>query len=614
MVGPIIATPLFFSFSVYFPNSCPVLNLRALILPLLTTLPLLVLVPTSFNVVDIEVIPFGVNFTPGPLYLLYLGYLIFFLALSCIKLLQKMKLCNALEKRQIFALGLGILIMSVTSSIMSLILPSLGLVKHHYISHLSTFVIISATYYALTRHRLFGIKLVIGKAIYLILLASITYGLFYLYYIVQEKYLEAAYRPYAIAGGFIIFAASIFILFTINKRLKRTVNYFIVNRKYDPEQETKRLTESLGNTLTKKDAIKNILTTINTTIEPKHSYLLFPSKDTFYQDAYAPFHDSKLADAILEEEITQSSPKSLQLLKKKLLKKKIKAIFPISIKQDILSLLFLSEKKDSSAYTLEEIQYLKGLCAISAVAFDRIQLHEKAKQIATLKAARKREQEIIDIMGHELRTPATVAKMAIEQAIHETANGSKKETLELALLGIDRQYQLAERYITAAKLSKGAFKIEKKPTDLLALTQKLIQQFTPFARENQLKIILQAEEHLPKTPLDPQAITQILSNLLENAIKYSHKGTVTISIFRQGNSTSRQVEVAVKDNGPGIPKKEIPNLGKRFFRIANRSTQNIPGTGLGLYIVFELVKAHGGKVKVESEIGQGTTISFSIQS
>ena len=554
-----------------------------------------------------------------PGYALYMVYVPAFFILSFFILLKKYSSANSLERAQLRYILAGSIITSNIAMFSNLLLPSLGVFSLNWLGQLSTIVWFLFVGYTILKHRLFGIKLVIGKAIYLVLFSATIYSLFYAYYLIQEKFIGEIYRNITMLSGFLIVVTITIVLFNVSNRLKRTINYYIIYRNYDPEKIREQLTHNLSNSLTYKEATEHIISTIQLTIKPKRADLyVFKTHEaslrSFSREFQTLLERQCFTDVIIEEEITDTSKNYLLEIKSALEKTGIKAVFPIALGGNALGQLLLGEKEDLSAYTLEEIEFIKSLTDIVATTFDRIHLHEKSKQLAVLKAEKTREQEIIDIMGHELRTPATVAKMAIEQALAEinrnSANKAElKETLKLASSGIDRQYALAQRYVTAARLAKGAFKLNKTKTDLTEIATRTKEQFDFAAKEKNISIkIASGNKKIPKIKADPQAIQQVFSNLLENAIKYSEKGTITIELKTEKES----IRTSITDQGPGIPATELPNLGKKFYRAKGRQKLTVPGTGLGLYVVFGTIKAHGGKVEIKSRVGEGATFSFTL--
>jgi two-component system phosphate regulon sensor histidine kinase PhoR len=109
--------------------------------------------------------------------------------------------------------------------------------------------------------------------------------------------------------------------------------------------------------------------------------------------------------------------------------------------------------------------------------------------------------------------------------------------------------------------------------------------------------------------LDPLKITQVLENLIDNAVKYTPKGS-RIDVSTQ--TRENRVEICVRDNGPGIPEADLPHIFERFYRVDKGRSREKGGTGLGLSIVKHIVQLHGGQVRVESKLGQGTAFYFTI--
>ena len=114
---------------------------------------------------------------------------------------------------------------------------------------------------------------------------------------------------------------------------------------------------------------------------------------------------------------------------------------------------------------------------------------------------------------------------------------------------------------------------------------------------------------MPELLIDPLKISQVLGNLLDNALKYTPKGThIVVTAKRQG----AEIEVGVRDNGPGIPAEDLSHLFERFYRVDKGRSREKGGTGLGLSIVKHIVQLHGGRVRVESTLGQGTAFFFNL--
>jgi len=129
----------------------------------------------------------------------------------------------------------------------------------------------------------------------------------------------------------------------------------------------------------------------------------------------------------------------------------------------------------------------------------------------------------------------------------------------------------------------------------------------PAAAQHRLEF--SGDGALPELLIDPLKISQVLGNLLDNALKYTPKGArIVVTADLQG----AEVEVCVRDNGPGIPAEDLPHLFARFYRVDKGRSREKGGTGLGLSIVKHIVQLHGGRAWVESTLGQGTAFHFSL--
>jgi signal transduction histidine kinase len=141
------------------------------------------------------------------------------------------------------------------------------------------------------------------------------------------------------------------------------------------------------------------------------------------------------------------------------------------------------------------------------------------------------------------------------------------------------------------------------------LIQKIIENFQPLAKASNIEISIEADETLPNAYVDPEKISLVIQNLVDNAVKYTKgKGEIKISAKADGNS----VKVAVKDSGVGIPESQKKHIFKKFFRSDNIMKHQTVGTGLGLYIAKAIVEESSGKIWFDSKENQGTTFYFTL--
>ncbi|MFH1536216.1 MAG: HAMP domain-containing sensor histidine kinase [Patescibacteria group bacterium] len=233
------------------------------------------------------------------------------------------------------------------------------------------------------------------------------------------------------------------------------------------------------------------------------------------------------------------------------------------------------------------------------------QFSQPQSQIPTTKI----NNDFPNMVIHELRAPLTAIKDASN--LIETDNGklSKEEQNKLLRI-INKQAQTlliqVSSILDAAKIENGRFPIEKKPSDLKKLLEERVEFFSPEAQTKRI-IITSEIQDLPQILIDPVRIEEVMNNLISNSLKFTQSGgkiTVKATILEKQNIT-----ISVSDTGIGIPKEKQQQIFSKFFEVANDFHK---GTGLGLYIAKGIIEEHGGQIKLESELGVGTTISFTL--
>jgi two-component system, OmpR family, sensor histidine kinase VicK len=146
--------------------------------------------------------------------------------------------------------------------------------------------------------------------------------------------------------------------------------------------------------------------------------------------------------------------------------------------------------------------------------------------------------------------------------------------------------------------------------DLVDLAETTIERLAPWASERDITFRANASPGLPPALADADRIGQVLMNLLDNAIKFSSPGGEVVVSLEAGPAGI--VQIRVQDEGMGIPAEALPRIGERFYRTDRARSRADGGSGLGLAIARALVEAHGGSLRVESELGKGTTVSFTL--
>jgi signal transduction histidine kinase len=237
----------------------------------------------------------------------------------------------------------------------------------------------------------------------------------------------------------------------------------------------------------------------------------------------------------------------------------------------------------------------------------RWQAEKKAQYLRELDELKS---NFVSLMSHDLKTP--IAKVqALTERLAREAQSITPEQREI-LSAIQRSNDELGQYILSIlnfqKIESQEIKLNKKSHDINLLIEEVAQRHQTLAQDRGIAIDLQLEPMFPVT-LDEQLIKQVLSNLIDNSIKYNKTGTkVTV------RSTDLQdyVEVSVEDNGSGIEPEQKNRLFKKFSRAEKGTSERVKGTGLGLYLTKYFIELHGGDIEVESELGVGTRFRFRI--
>lgn len=226
-----------------------------------------------------------------------------------------------------------------------------------------------------------------------------------------------------------------------------------------------------------------------------------------------------------------------------------------------------------------------------------------------LKELDRLKTEFIFIASHQLRTPLTATKWALEfflQGQEGKITPKQRESLS-ELAGMNKRLiGLVNELLNISRIDEGRLKIEPKPTDIVAMVKEILTEYMPIARKNELIV----EEHYDKLPLinvDPAVISRSISNILSNGIKYNREGK---HLWVEVRKNKEHAYITVKDEGIGIPKKEQAHLFEKFYRASNAAASNTEGTGLGLYIAKTALEMSGGGIEFESKEGIGTTFKI----
>lgn len=244
---------------------------------------------------------------------------------------------------------------------------------------------------------------------------------------------------------------------------------------------------------------------------------------------------------------------------------------------------------------------------------------QKMEELADeLRKANKVKDEFLSVMSHELRTPLTVVMgytgMIMDGLLGEI-NENQKKALQKIINRSNDQLAMINSVLQATALEGRAVKVDSHEVNLRNFLDELRSSYdVPVVGQHSLKWHYPSD--LPVVKTDSAKLKQILQNLMNNAIKFTEKGTVTVSArIKEGLSpqaSRRFVEFKVVDTGIGIPKEHLHSIFEKFRQVDSSETRSFGGVGMGLYIVKKFTEMLEGTVKVESELGKGSTFTVTI--
>jgi len=227
--------------------------------------------------------------------------------------------------------------------------------------------------------------------------------------------------------------------------------------------------------------------------------------------------------------------------------------------------------------------------------------------ITRIKQLEELRQQFVSNVSHELRTPLAIFRGYLE-TLRDNPDLPRDELLRILETldrHSDRLFALVEDLLTLSRFEAGQVKTEFSTIRMDAFFKQIVRDWTHRKNAADIELTLELDDHLPPVDADAIRLEQVLLNLLDNAVAYSNPPR-KVGLF--GGVRDGMMEVRVTDNGIGIPPADLPHIFERFYRVDKARSRSSGGTGLGLSIVKQILQMHGGTVRAESELGQGTSI------
>ena len=286
------------------------------------------------------------------------------------------------------------------------------------------------------------------------------------------------------------------------------------------------------------------------------------------------------------------------------------------------------ESPEAGSLTEDDLRLLSLLADQISVAIENAALYDHLRQHAdeleqtvaertsllaeALEQARQADRiksQFVSDVSHELRTPLSNIRLYLD-LLTQGKPDRFSNYVDTLTRETERLMRLIEDLLAISRLDAGATPLTSTPLDLNDLARTLVQDRQRLFAARGLVLQFQPQAALPPILADEHMLSQVVANLLTNAMQYTPMGTVTISTASMCQDDRTWTTLTVADTGLGIPLEEQPRLFERFFRGANSHTVRAPGTGLGLAICKEILDRHGGKISLESQVGRGSAFTL----
>ncbi len=279
---------------------------------------------------------------------------------------------------------------------------------------------------------------------------------------------------------------------------------------------------------------------------------------------------------------------------------------PLKVYDKVIGVINVNNKESGEIFNEEDLEILSRISELAAIAVANVRFREDAKELDTLRS------EFIANVSHELRTPLAALKESVSLVLDEIAgsiNDKQRKLLGLASHSIQRLNNLIDDLLDFSKTEAHLRQMKRTLFDITKTTKSAAETFLPLAEKKGLEIKTIFSDKRIEIWGDEGKLYEAITNLIDNAVKYNKpKGKIKIKLEDADND----VKVQIADTGVGIPEEDLSRLFNRFSRIESSLKGEVKGTGLGLSIVKDIAEMHGGKIEVDSRLGEGTTFSMTL--
>jgi len=574
----------------------------------------------------------------GPFYPVFLVYLVAALVLSIVLVRAALKHSKGADRERVKYLVLGLFIAAALLACTNLFLPLL--VGNNDLAGFGTYFIlifISFTFYAIIRHRLFNVRLVVARSVAYILLLltlAIAYSLMALQLgglIFDDAKVTTAHQAYDVALALVL----AFTFQPLRHFFERITNRVFYRDSYDSQQVINDFSKVLVSELHLDMMLRRSVTELCRNLHIQYGQIVVFNHDRVYHiEHYGPLPKRLMIAPelhrlnkrmLVADELEDDDRKALMD------EHGIRVSVMLHTRDEFIGYLLLGDKLSGDIYSSQDLELLEiitkelAVGILNAKAYAEIQEFNVTLQARVdhatnrlrvanrhLKELDKAKDEFISMASHQLRTPLTTIKGYLSMMQEGDAGrltATQKEFVSYAFGSSERMVNLISDLLNVSRLSAGRFLIQAKPTDVVAMVEDEVRQLQPHATNKGLQLTF---EHSPKAfplvELDDNKTRQVVMNFIDNAIYYTQTGSVMIRLSKVGEAA----RLEVTDTGIGVPEGAKRKLFSKFYRAENAQEVRPDGTGLGLYLARRVIEDQGGTIIFKSVEGKGSTFGFEL--
>ncbi len=326
-----------------------------------------------------------------------------------------------------------------------------------------------------------------------------------------------------------------------------------------------------------------------------------------------------------EDRLTIINPKAEKLFgidSEKVVGKKIKELYEIDQFSELLEFIEDKEKEENLSQVFrEELQIGDNYFEITTTEVEEeneswgvlVHVHDVTRE----KRIERIKSEFVSVAAHQLRTPLSGIKWTLETFLEETVEEKEKLTedevdlIKKAYDANERMVNLINDLLNVSRIEEGRYIYEPQIVNIFDVIDPIVKNYKEVIekKDNVEFKLNKVKKNFPAVKVDTEKISIVIQNLLDNAIKYTDKGEIVLSISMKGED---ELKISVQDDGIGIPEEQQERLFNKFFRAGNVVRKDVEGSGLGLFISKNIVEAHGGEMGFESTEGVGSLFYFTL--